>query len=167
MAAKKKSKKAKKAAARKAASKSKARPAKKARAAASSSGLALASVSPAMTVNDIHRSLAWYRDVLGFVAGERWEKDGALLGVEMKAGKVAFWLGQDDWQKGRDRRKGEGFRLYATTKLDVDALAKTIESRGGRLDGAPHDTPWGGREFGFVDPDGFKVTIANETGAKG
>ena len=161
MAAKKKSKKAKKAAARKAASKSKARPAKKARAAASSSGLALASVSPAMTVNDIHRSLAWYRDVLGFVAGERWEKDGALLGVEMKAGKVAFWLGQDDWQKGRDRRKGEGFRIYCTTTQNVDAIAAGIKARGGKLDSEPADMPWGFRLFRLRDPDGYRFAVAS------
>ena len=160
MAAKKKTKKS---VAKKAARRPKARPAKKARAAAPASSTRLRAASPAMTVNDIHRSLAWYRDVFGFAAGERWEKDGALLGVEMKAGGVSFWLGQDDWAKGRDRKKGEGFRLYCTTTQDVDALAKAIASRGGILDTPPRDTPWGGREFALVDPDGFKVTVANET----
>ena len=37
-------------------------------------GLRLASAGPALTVNDIQKSLAWYRDVLGFTVGERWER---------------------------------------------------------------------------------------------
>ena len=74
-------------------------------------------------MNDIQKSLAFYRDVLGFTPKERWEQDGALQGVEMVAGGVSFWLGQDDWKKGRDRVKGQGFRMYCETSQDVDAIA--------------------------------------------
>jgi uncharacterized glyoxalase superfamily protein PhnB len=71
-------------------------------------------------------------------------------------------LGQDDWKKGRDRKKGEGFRIYCTTSQDVDALAKGIVARGGTLDQAPRDQEWGMRDFSLSDPDGFKITIAKE-----
>ena len=82
-------------------------------------------------MNDIQKSLAFYRDVLGFTVKERWEQDGALHGVEMVAGSVTFWLGQDDWKKGRDRVKGQGFRMYCGTSQDVDALAQRIKAAGG------------------------------------
>jgi len=154
----KKAEKAKKA--RKAARAAK-RPARRATA-ASSKGLALSSVSPSFTVNDLHRSLAWYTDVIGFTAGERWERDGQLRGVELKAGKSYFMIGQDDWQKGRDRKKGEGFRIYCETNQDIDALAAAIKARGGQLDSEPKDQEWGVRDISFTDPDGFKVTIAKE-----
>jgi len=72
-------------------------------------------------------------------------------------------IGQDDWQKGRDRRKGEGFRIYCGTKQDVDALAAAIKARGGMLDTEPTDQPWGSRDFSISDPDGFKITIGKET----
>ena len=115
-------------------------------------------------MNDLQKSIAFYRDVLGFTEKERWEEDGALRGVEFVAGRVSFWLGQDDWKKGRDRAKGQGFRLYCTTAQDVDTLARQIQQRGGTLAEGPRDQPWGGgRDFAVVDPDGFKITIASGT----
>jgi uncharacterized glyoxalase superfamily protein PhnB len=154
-------KKASKAASKKSSSKT-ARPAP-AKAAATAGGLKLGEASPSFTVNDLDRSLAWYRDVLGFSVDERWERDGKLMGVSLQAGRVTFMIGQDDWKKGRDRRKGEGFRLYCTTTQDVDALARRIQSRGGKLDQKPQDQPWGTRDFSLTDPDGFKITIGADT----
>lgn len=130
--------------------------------AAPAKGLSMSSASPSFTAGDLQKSLAWYRDVLGFGVEERWEQDGRLTGVMLKAGDVSFMLGQDDWKKGRDRRKGEGFRLYCETKQDVDALANKIKAKGGTLDQEPHDEPWGTRAFSLTDPDGFKLTIARE-----
>ncbi len=156
MAAKKKASKASK----KPASK-KARPAP-AKRASKSSGLKLGEASPGFTVNDLDKSIAFYRDVLGFAVDERWERDGKLMGVSLKAGGVLFMIGQDDWMKGRDRKKGEGFRIYCSTTQDVDALAKGIKSRGGMLDSEPQDQPWGSRDFSLTDPDGFKITIGRD-----
>ena len=114
-------------------------------------------------MNDLEKSLAWYRDVVGFAVEERWEHEGRVTGVSLRAGNVIFMIGQDDWKKGRDRKKGEGFRIYCTTTQDVDALAKGIEARGGRLDQKPTDQPWGTRDFALTDPDGFKITIGADT----
>jgi lactoylglutathione lyase len=125
--------------------------------------LKMSEVAPSLTVNNLEKSLAWYRDVVGFVVEERWEREGKLMGVELRAGSVTFMIGQDDWKKGRDRKKGQGLRLYCTTTQDVDALAKGIESRGGKLDQEPRDQPWGTREFALTDPDGFKISIAADT----
>ena len=136
-------------------------PSKKAKAPAK--GLKMTSASPAFTADDLERSLGWYRDVVGFVVEERWEQEGKLTGVSLRAGNVSFMIGQDDWKKGRDRKKGEGFRLYCTTTQDVDALAKKIKAHGAALDYEPRDEPWGTRDFALTDPDGFKITIAAET----
>ncbi|MDL2716589.1 MAG: VOC family protein [Acidobacteriota bacterium] len=116
-----------------------------------------------MTANDLMKSVSWYTNVVGFTIEERWMKDGVVAGVSLRAGKTTFMLGQDDWKKGRDRKKGEGFRLYCTTTQDIDALAKKIEARGGKLDQQPTDQPWGMRDIALTDPDGFKITIAKET----
>ncbi len=158
MAAKKK---ASKAASKKKSAPKKARPAP-AKPAATSGGLKLGEASPSFTVNDLEKSLTWYRDVLGFAVDERWERDGKLMGVSLQAGDVTFMIAQDDWQKGRDRKKGEGFRLHCSTTRDVDALAKGIQARGGRLDSEPQDQPWGTRDFSLTDPDGFKITIGRD-----
>jgi uncharacterized glyoxalase superfamily protein PhnB len=131
---------------------------------AQSKGLSLTGVAPSFTVNDVAKSLAWYQDVLGCVVNDRWESNGKLMGVEMGAGAVIFMLGQDDWKKGRDRVKGEGFRLYCDTTQDVDRLADQIKARGGTLAQEPEDESWGARVFSVVDPDGYKITIAKKKG---
>ena len=120
------------------------------------------SVSPSFTVSDVEKSLAWYRDVLGFEVGKRWEDGGKLMGAELSAGPTVFMIGQDDWKKGRDREKGVGFRLYCDTDQDVDELAKGIKARGGKITDGPKDQEWGARAFSVEDPDGFKITIAKD-----
>jgi Lactoylglutathione lyase and related lyases len=157
MAAKKKStaKKVTGKAPAKAAAKRKATPVK----AKKDDGLRLTSAGPGLTVNDIEKSLAWYRDILGFTVGERWMNDGKLMGVELSAGNVMFMIGQDDWKKGRDRVKGAGVRLYCTTDQDIDRLATRIKAQGGTLTQEPKDQ-WGMRDLAVDDPDGYKITIA-------
>jgi len=134
-----------------------ARPARPARKGPES--LRLRTAAPGFTVNDIQKSMAWYRDVLGCFVEERWESEGKLVGASMLAGTVSFMLSQDDWKKGRDRAKGEGVRIYCTTVQDVDTLARQIRDRGGALTQEPRDQPWGMRDFALVDPDGYKITI--------
>ncbi|MFI5207761.1 MAG: VOC family protein [Gemmatimonadales bacterium] len=161
MAARKK-KAAKKAVTKRPAKRKKAARAGDRRSKAKAPTLRLRSAIPGFTVNDLQRSLAFYRDVLGFHAGEPWIDGGKLMGIEMKAGTVAFYLGQDDFKKGRDRVKGVGLRIYCATTEDVDALAARIKARGGVLDHDPQTQPWGSRDFGITDPDGYKITIANQ-----
>jgi uncharacterized glyoxalase superfamily protein PhnB len=159
MATKKKTSRAK--ARTRTAKRSTTRPKKTAPRRAQQRGFALSGVAPSFTVNDVDASLAWYRDVIGFAVGERWEEGGKLLGVELKAGDAVFMIGQDDWKKGRNREKGVGFRLYCSTTQDVDTMAAGIKSRGGMLVQEPKDEEWGGRAFTVDDPDGFRITISN------
>jgi uncharacterized glyoxalase superfamily protein PhnB len=121
--------------------------------------LRLRSLSPSFTATDLQRSIAFYRDVLGFVVGDEWRNNGQLEGCEMHAGAVTFVLNQDDFAKGRDRQKGLGARLYCSTAQALDRVAADIKSRGGVLDQEPQDMPWGARVFMITDPDGFKLTF--------
>jgi uncharacterized glyoxalase superfamily protein PhnB len=123
--------------------------------------LRIRTMSPGFTVNDLQQSLHWYCDVVGFTVEERWEREGRLMGVMLKAGQASLALTQDDWAKGRERTKGEGFRVYCTTAQDVDELAARIKERGGDLASEPVTMSWGARSFGLVDPDGFNLTISS------
>lgn len=122
--------------------------------------LRLRSASPSITVDDVEMSLAFYTDVLGFQVKERWMHDGKLAGVELVAGGVSFFVGQDDWKKGKGRVKGVGFRIFCTTVQNIDALAAQIKARGGTLLEEPKDQSWGTRDFAIADPDGFKITFS-------
>ena len=120
--------------------------------------LRLRSVAPTFTVNDLERSVAWYRDGLGFFVSERWEEGGRLEGVMLKAGACQIGLSQDDFSKGRDRAKGVGFRIWCDTAQGVDAIAARLRTFGGTIVEGPGDR-WDTYSFTAQDPDGFKITI--------
>lgn len=118
-------------------------------------------LTASLTVKDIHASLAWYRDVIGFVVGQQHEREGALRAVSLKAGAVQLLIGQDDGAKGANRVKGQGFSLQLTTTQDVDQLAERVKAHGVTLDAEPADTRWGTRMFRVKDPDGFTLVITH------
>jgi uncharacterized glyoxalase superfamily protein PhnB len=118
-------------------------------------------LSPTLTVDDLRKSIAFFEG-LGFAVDERWEEQGQLLGVMLRAGEAQIGLSQDDWKKGRDRRKGEGMRIYVDTTQNIDTLADAARKAGVTLDAEPHDTPWGSRVFEVTEPSGFKLTIGAE-----
>ena len=120
--------------------------------------LRLRSIMPSFTVSDIQRSVAWYRDGLGFYVAERWEEGGRLQGAMLKAGACQLGLSQDDFSKGRDRAKGIGFRLWCETAQDVDAIAQRLRALGGNIVEEPGNR-WDAYSFTAQDPDGFKITI--------
>lgn len=118
-------------------------------------------LAASLTVNEIEKSVAWYRDVFGFVVEQEHEREGRLRAVSLSAGRVRILLGQDDGAKGWDRTKGEGFSLQITTDQDIDALARRVVEHGGVLEMEPADTPWGARIFRLRDPDGFRFTVSS------
>lgn len=124
--------------------------------------LRLRSLAASLTVNDVTKSIAWYRDVLRFTPGERWEDGGKLLGIQLKAGVCDLMVSQDDFAKGRDRTKGDGVRLWFSTSQDIAAIAARIKASGITLDHEPREMPWGDYAFAITDPDGYKITLVQE-----
>ncbi|MES2524852.1 MAG: VOC family protein [Gemmatimonadota bacterium] len=122
------------------------------------------SLSASLTVRDVHASLAWYRDVLGFDVDREMTRDGVLRGVAMRGGNVRLLLNQDDGAKGLDRAKGAGFSLMFTTSTSVDLIAARIKAHGGTLTSEPADMPWGVRAFRVHDPDGYAFAVSEPLG---
>jgi uncharacterized glyoxalase superfamily protein PhnB len=118
------------------------------------------SLDASLTVSDVRRSLAWYRDVLGFAVDREFERDGRLFAASLRAGTIRILLTQDDGAKGLDRVKGEGFSLQITTAQDIDALASHAKRAGAVLDSEPADA-WGVRVFRLRDPDGFRLVFSS------
>ena len=125
----------------------------------------ISAVIPTLTVDDLQKSIAFY-EALGFTIDERWEEKGTLLGVMLRAGRTQIGLNQDDWKKGRDRKKGAGVRLsISTTPAAVDEIARRARNAGIALTSDPHDTEWTSRAVEVSDPSGFLLTIFSETSA--
>jgi len=118
-------------------------------------------LAASLTVKDLDKSLAWYRDVVGFTVSRTHEREGRVIAISLKAGSTELLIGRDDGAKGWDRVKGEGISLQFSTTQNIDDLAKRITDRGGVLESGPMDMPWGGRVFRLKDPDGFKLVISS------
>ena len=112
-----------------------------------------------LTVNDLERSLVWYRDVVGFDVDQRYEREGRLMAVALAAGDVKILLTPDDGRRG-ERKKGEGFSMQLITPQNVDGIAARIRASGGVLETEPADV-WGARAFRLRDPDGFLWVISS------
>jgi uncharacterized glyoxalase superfamily protein PhnB len=121
----------------------------------------ISAIIPTLTVDDLQKSITFY-EALGFAIDERWEENGTLLGVMLRAGKSQIGLNQDDWKKGRDRKKGIGVRLSISTSGSVDEIAKRAKNAGITLKSEPRDTESEGRAFEVSDPSGFLLTIFSE-----
>jgi uncharacterized glyoxalase superfamily protein PhnB len=119
-------------------------------------------IVPTLTVDDLQKSITFY-EALGFTIDERWEDNGKLLGVMLSAGKSQIGLSQDDWKKGRDRKKGEGLRIFIGTTQNIDQIAADAKKAGIALVAEPHDTEWGSRAFEVAEPTGFKITVSSDT----
>lgn len=130
--------------------------------AANTPGFSARALTASMTVKDLAKSHAWYRDVLGFTVKQEHQREGQLVAVSFKAGDVEILINQDDGKKGWERAKGEGISLMFTTPQGIDAYAARITSAGGTLATEPADMPWGARVFRVVDPDGFKLVFSSE-----
>ena len=125
--------------------------------------LQVLSLVPTLTVNDLKRSIKFYRDGLGFAVSEEMKDGGEVKGVMLDAGGFNLGIAQDDFAKGKDRVKGVGMRLYLETDQDVNALAQQAKSAGITLTDGPAPLSWGPMGFTVTDPDGFKLTISNKS----
>ena len=111
------------------------------------SALDFISVSPIVPVGNLDTALDRYRrlgfDVRGYEGPERYGF--------VERGSVSIHL--TEWAEHDPLRTAASVYLYVS---DADALYAewdALDNLEGRLI-APHDTPYGLREFAYVDPDG-------------
>ena len=111
--------------------------------------LRLRAIEPALTVDDINRSLTFYTDVLGFFVSDRFtDKSGVLLGAMLKGRRVRRKPVAGRLVERARSPEGQGLSLWFHTAQDVDALAKRITAAGGRLVEGPT-----ARRMGRAKPD--------------
>lgn len=124
------------------------------------SALMAQSVEASLTTDDLHRSRAWYTEVLGFTVDREHEREGKLIAVSLRAGSVRLLITQENGARGAERRKGEGFSLQLTTAQDIDAIAARVTQAGAELD-TPPSSAFGARFFRLRDPDGFRWVVSS------
>jgi uncharacterized glyoxalase superfamily protein PhnB len=113
-----------------------------------------------LTVNDVTRSMRLYIDGLGFEVAEKHDHEGQLMAVLLESNDVRVLLSQDSFEKGRDRVKGLGVRLYLHTDQDLGELSECARAVGWTIERALGQLPWGPMGFTVTDPDGYQLAIS-------
>lgn len=114
-------------------------------------------------VDDLERSLKFYRDGLGLqtegIVGQQFEH-GAVAFFDLQPGlKLAIWKREDlvfDAQIPPSKASPSEFTLghNVSSKEEVDKVMKEAERAGARITVPAHDAFWGGYSGYFQDPDG-------------
>lgn len=114
-------------------------------------------------VRDVPRAVAFYRDVLGFVAGH-----GSAGYVPMTRGGAHIGIGASADLPGRhyfrpdvsSSRLGIGAEIVIEVD-DVDAAYRRVAESGHPVLTALRERPWGARDFRIADPDGYYLRITS------
>jgi lactoylglutathione lyase len=119
---------------------------------------------PILYTDDLPRSVAFYRDLLGFVQTYRFPSEGNAEFVALKLDEGA--VGIADVSSSADQLHGLPVRPVSGLRFelciytdDVDAAFAELRAAGVPVLAEPADQPWGER-LGYVeDPDGNPVHI--------
>lgn len=114
-------------------------------------------------VDDLERSLHFYRDGLGFategIVGEQFEH-GAVAFFELQGGlRLAIWRRDDiahDTKLTKTAPSATEFTIghNVESKQQVDEVMQQAEQAGATITVPAHGTFWGGYSGYFQDPDG-------------
>jgi len=123
----------------------------------------LKKLTPNLIVANVERSLAFYRDVLGFSVEMKVPDDGPLVFASMQSGNVEIFLNAPgpavvEYPAFKDKPIGGTLTLF----IEVADIAKAYDELKRRVKVVmPLEKKWYGvTEFAFVDPDGYVITFA-------
>ncbi|TCP52567.1 hypothetical protein EV586_10949 [Tumebacillus sp. BK434] len=114
-------------------------------------------------VDDLERSLLFYRDGLGFptqgIVGTEFEH-GAVAFFDLQAGvKLAIWKRKDIAHDARIQQTASSPTEFTighnvNSREEVDQVMEQAKNAGASITLPAHDTFWGGYSGYFQDPDG-------------
>jgi catechol 2,3-dioxygenase-like lactoylglutathione lyase family enzyme len=103
-----------------------------------------------VSVADLDRALAFYRDALGFT--EKYRQDEVVM-LGLSGGDLELLLHR------REPTPGLAGGAASLVVDDVDAVTAAAEKAGAVVVDAPADQPWGERQSVLTDPDGHVICL--------
>jgi catechol 2,3-dioxygenase-like lactoylglutathione lyase family enzyme len=123
----------------------------------------LKKLTPNLVVSDVGRSLAFYRDVLGFTLEQTVSDAEPFVFAIVKSGDVQVFLNApgpslEEYPAHKGRPIGGTFTLF----IDVEDIRGSYAHLKDRVEVVrPLEKRWYGvTEFAFTDPDGYIITFA-------
>jgi predicted enzyme related to lactoylglutathione lyase len=120
--------------------------------------VALTSISPVLLVSDLDRSVAYYRDRLGFDS-EIYGDPPNFASVGRDNATILLALTDEPERIVPHWHVVENMWNAYIRVDDVDRLYAEIQERGAPIDYTIYDAPHGFREFGVQDPDGHDIAF--------
>jgi predicted enzyme related to lactoylglutathione lyase len=118
----------------------------------------LTGISPVLLVADLERSVAYYRDRLGFTCTVHGDPPNFAT-ADRDAATVLLAL-SDRPDRLVPHWKIVDMMWNAYIRVDdVDAIYEEVQERGAGIDYTIYDAPHGFREFGVQDPDGHDIAF--------
>jgi catechol 2,3-dioxygenase-like lactoylglutathione lyase family enzyme len=123
----------------------------------------LKKLTPNLIVADVSRSIAFYRDVLGFTVQSTVPDASPYVFAIVKSGAVEIFLNapgpaQDEYPAFKGRPIGGTLTLFIEVE-DIRASHDELKDRVPVV--MPLEKKWYGvTEFAFLDPDGYIITFA-------
>jgi catechol 2,3-dioxygenase-like lactoylglutathione lyase family enzyme len=115
-----------------------------------------AAISPCFIVSDVDRTIAFYRDKLGFETRFREPEEGAFFAIIGREGAQIFIKSERDVLPVPNNTRHPHLRLDAFVYApDPDALAAEFADHGAVFSKPLEDTHDGLRGFEISDPDGY------------
>lgn len=117
---------------------------------------------PLLNVEDAGRSIAFYRDVLGFEVVQTFEAAGATVWAMLVSGETKLMINQPDHADSKARRSAasySGVVLYCHVESARDRHAD-LAARGVAV-GDVTTEGYGMEEFLLRDPDGYEIAIGS------
>ena len=121
---------------------------------------------PTVTVNDVDRTLAFYRDTLGFEQDMclRDRAGKAFIGsVEVGETVIMFESPNTNEPTINDRGIHSGIKIsiLLPETHNIDSFYSTLrDDKGVPVCAEIGDRPWGNRDFAIRDPDGYLLVFA-------
>jgi len=122
---------------------------------------------PMLSVADLRRSLAFYRDVLGGRQIYQFPPEGEPVFLTLSFGETELGIGLASGTPihGRPQRPASGHRVELCLNVqDTDAAVAELNGIGAPTVLAPTDQPWGERVAYVEDPDGNLVMLVAPVG---
>jgi predicted enzyme related to lactoylglutathione lyase len=118
----------------------------------------LTGISPVLLVSDIGRSIAYYRDLLGFACEVYGEPPNFASATRDEATILLALCPEPDRIVPNWRIVDNVWNAYIRVD-DADAVYAEVQERGAAVDYTIYDAPHGFREFGVQDPDGHDIAF--------
>ena len=126
----------------------------------------LEKLTPNLIVSNVARSVAFYRDVLGFAVDQTVPEEGPYVFAIVKSGAVEIFLNAPEpaiaeYPAFANRPIGGTLTLFIETS-DIASAYEALKDRVTVV--MPLEKKWYGvTEFAFEDPDGYVITFAERS----